>query len=185
MTQQPQRWHAGRILFALARYFDWQKNYLMPEYEIGGRADLVVITPALYLTEIEIKISVADWKNDQHKLKWRVAGVKSDWERNYIQKRRDLVSRFFYAIPETLENKIPALLPEGVGILVVRSGGRYGYDEVTPLREAVRRKSRKLPPEEFNAIMRTCYFRYWSAQFDIRRMVRDREQMNEIRRAHA
>jgi hypothetical protein len=187
-------WHSGRILNALARYFDWQRNTLMPEYEIGGRADLVVITPARYLTEVEIKITVADWKNDRFKAKWATEPEKAPnpgWEQfnqrifQNLQKRREHVSRFFYAIPETIERKIPDDLPEGVGVIVVRSSKDNGYDLVTVAREAVRRKSTKLSEEEFQSIMRTCYYRYWNVQWDMERLKRDNQRMRDLRRAHA
>lgn len=61
-------WHAGRMLFALARHFDWWSTKMITEFEIdGGRADLLLISKAGYATEIEIKISAKDWRIDQSK----------------------------------------------------------------------------------------------------------------------
>jgi hypothetical protein len=183
-------WHAGRILDALARYFDWRQNYIMPEYEIGGRADLIVLTRARYITEVEIKVSLADWRADRDKIKWAVApevGKNAGWQQfndqvfEGVKARRAHISRFFYAIPETLENRIPDNLPEGVGILVVRQGGhRYGYDAVDTIREAVRRKSTPMPLDEFNRMMITCYYRYWNTYHDLQRFRRDRRQIREL-----
>jgi hypothetical protein len=174
-------WHAGRILEALAHYFDWQRNFLMPEYEIGGRADLVVITRARYVTEVEIKISLADWRADRDKIKWRLDKVNSPVDKGYLSARRAHISRFFYAIPETLEHKIPADLPVGVGIIVVRDQqNRYGHDRIDVLREAVRRKSTPISEQEFNRIMLTCYHRYWHVLRNLQRSIRYREQIREM-----
>lgn len=154
----------------------------MPEYEIGGRADLIVLTRARYITEVEIKVSVADWKQDLKKPKWSQRPLSKDpfWDermREHLSNRRAHVARFFYAIPETLESKIPDGLPEGVGIIVVRQGGgKYGYDRVDTLREAVRRKSKPMSEAEFNGMMTTCYYRYWRTYHDLQRFRRDRRQ---------
>jgi len=56
-------WHQGRMLFALARYFDWSSQRMMSQFAIdGGIADLVFVSRAGYATEVEIKISLADWE---------------------------------------------------------------------------------------------------------------------------
>lgn len=100
-------WHQGRILFALARYFDYLTNRMMTQFFIdGGIADLVFVSRHGYATEVEIKISLADWNADLNKGKW-------DMERPHV-------ARFFYAIPETLETRIPPWVPRDAGILVCR-----------------------------------------------------------------
>jgi hypothetical protein len=187
-------WHAGRILEALAHYFDWQRNFLMPEYEIGGRADLVVITRARYVTEVEIKVTLADWRADAKKPKWSKKPPKVDhlpeWQRPYelqshenLLRRRAHVSRFFYAIPESLADKIPADLPEGVGIVVAYNDpnySRWNGDRVRILREAVRRKSTPMSEDELARLMVTCYYRYWNTFWDLKRLINHRRQVREM-----
>lgn len=142
------KWHAGRIICALARHFDWFQNQMMTEYFVdGGIADLVFITRAGYLTEIEIKTSLADWNVDQVKAKWK--------------KGRPHVSRFFYAIPEALADKVPAWVPAEVGIIVCFSPGPHSVDGCRVLREAARVRCKKIEDTKRQHINDRCYYRYW------------------------
>jgi len=142
--------HAGHILLALARYFNWFQNTMMPECWIdGGQADLVFVSRAGYVTEIEIKVSFSDWNSDCEKDKWK--------------RERPHVARFYYAVPETLSERVPAWLPDGAGILSV-SLGRHGRPTITPIREARRMKAAKITPEEIRHMHQRCYFRYWRSE---------------------
>jgi hypothetical protein len=143
-------WHAGRIFFALARYFDYLTNHMISQFTIdGGIADLVFISRAGYATEVEIKISMADWNADQQKDKWAA--------------ERPHIARFFYAIPETLEDRIPQWLPAHSGILVCRRSGKSGrnFDQVSEIRAATRRPARKLPDRYRAKIHELAYYRFW------------------------
>lgn len=147
-----QNWHAGRVLFALARYFDWWQQRLIPEFEIdGGRADLVVVSKAGYATEIEIKVSRGDWEADGEKLKW----MRTGWQRPHV-------ARFFYAVPAPLVAVMPAWVPRDAGVLSVRDGAP-GYDTVREHRAARRYTARKLTDDQLAQIERAYYYRYWRA----------------------
>jgi hypothetical protein len=56
---------------ALLHHFDWKAN---PCFFNSGllkwESDLLVISAAGYMTEVEIKTNWADWKNDPQKDKW-------------------------------------------------------------------------------------------------------------------
>lgn len=150
-------WHAGRILIAVTGYFDWWAHPMMTEFDIdGSKADLVFVSKAMYATEVEIKVSLADWNVDQKKPHWKM-------DRKYI-------SRFFYAIPETLENKIPDWIPDWVGIIVVFDRGLTKwntlpeYDGIRVVREAKRRRCEKVPIEMVNRMYQSCYYRFWRLQ---------------------
>lgn len=144
---KPRSWHAGRIMLALARYFDWSSQRMMSQMYIdGGIADLVFVSRAGYATEIEIKISVADWNADLKKMKWK--------------RDRPHVARFFYAIPETLESSIPAWLPDYAGVLIVRKSGS-GYDRVDERKAAVRRKALKMSDFDQAKMHESAYYRFW------------------------
>ena len=141
-------WNSDRIVAALASRF-WFNNTVMTEWEIdGGRADLVVISKALYLTEIEIKVTATDWKKDGKKIKWTTP-------------LRPHVARFFYCVPAFLVESAPPDLPEGVGILSIVTT-RRGYDRVREVRKAKRLKgSKKLTEKDVAAIYKASYFRFW------------------------
>lgn len=121
-------------------------------------ADLLVITPNDYATEIEIKRTRADWKADLQKKKW-AAGLP-DW-----------ISRFIYAVPEKLG--VPDWLPPKVGVIhitsdrgyvtckVVRAPGRFGFV--------------KVPPKVRAYLLNCAYQRYWE-----QRQGRLRDAVNKL-----
>lgn len=142
-----ERWHAGRILFALARHFDWWQNKLVTQFEIGGlREDLVVVSRSGYATVIEIKVSRADWLKDRYK-----------------NRGSEQISRFFYAVPRGVyEQGIPESVPPEAGIIVVRSGGTWnGFDGVREERAARRCKAKPLSAQQLASIERSYYYRFW------------------------
>lgn len=150
--------HSGHILLALARYFDWFVNTMMPEWEIdGGIADLVFVTKAGYVTEIEIKTTMSDWNADRDKRKWN--------------KPRPHIARFFYAVPESLAAIPPEWIPDWAGILAIHRGER-GYPWIHEVRPAKRLKAQKLAPSVVQHMFQRCYFRFWRAE-----LVRRRERM--------
>lgn len=144
-------WTSGRIRFALARYFNYLDHLMMTEWEIdGGIADMLFISRAGYATEIEIKISVSDWKADQNKGKF--------------DRERPHVARFFYAVPEELADKVPVTIPSYAGILIVRSGKGlkyHSFDQVREIRAAIRRKAQKISEQEITRLYRSAYYRFW------------------------
>ena len=144
---------AGHILRALAIYFDWGQNRLMPEWSMGGRAwdkrgasraDLIVLSKSRYLTEVEIKVTLADWNADRQKDKWSST------------RGREKVARFFYAIPPSLAERVPEWIPAGTGVLVVYPGG-----QVQELRTAKRIKTEPVSEATIQKMYEACYFRYW------------------------
>lgn len=152
------KWNAGRIMLACASYFKWIDNYMMPEFEFdGGRADLVFVTRSRYATEIEIKISLTDWNCDRDKAKWK--------------QRRPFVSRFFYAIPETLKDKIPDWVSADTGIIVCYEGKSRDFIRVA--RESKRVKANKVSEEYIRQMHLRCYYRFWLAELKRRRKFRE------------
>jgi hypothetical protein len=108
-------------------------------------ADLLVITPHGYATEVEIKVSRADWRADLAKEKWAF-GLPT-W-----------ISRFIYAVPASLG--IPEWVPPKCGVLhfdnrtlrVARAPGRIGKEKV---------------PDKVRAyLLHRTYIRYWTQQFE-------------------
>lgn len=76
-------------------------------------ADLIVLSKTGYLTEVEIKISMADWKADLSKTKWK----RTNYQDN-------LVKRFFYAAPAELAIRYAELqLPEFAGVISISDRG--------------------------------------------------------------
>ena len=148
-------WHAGHMLFALARYFNWWEQRMATEVELGSlREDLVVISRAGYVTVVEIKVTRSDWLKDRQKLR--------RWP-------SPLISRFFYAVPEPVfKQGIPDHVPSLAGLLVVNEGGNFrGYDSVHEQRPAFRMKAEKLSASRERAITQSFYYRFWRQQMEL------------------
>lgn len=157
---EPNLWSENRIVNALVSRY-WFNCTVMVEWEIdGGRADFVVISKSLYLTEIEIKITAEDWKNDMKKLKWS-AGRHRDKIAPNVTRLRPHVTRFFYCVPEFLVDQSPVNLGDDVGILSIVTN-RRGFDRVRLVRQAKRLKgAKKVPEKTIAAIYKASYYRFW------------------------
>ena len=96
----------------------WQRPSKMYE------ADLIYISPADFVTEIEIKITIEDFRNDFNKR---------------IFHSSPLVSRFYYAFPQELYKQHKAEINAAVkgiaGIVTVCSGMQTQFKTVAPKRK--------------------------------------------------
>ena len=91
---------------ALYRMLGRQQKYLIPGVFFAGcECDMLVVTKAGLMWEIEVKVTLADWRNDQHKRKWRVDQIPDARDRQWWQNERKKISRFYYAVPRELVKK--------------------------------------------------------------------------------
>lgn len=158
--------NAGLVEAAIRRHVDPRgANTLIPEAEIRWgagsrrgvyRADFVMITRSNYATELEVKVSLADWRKDLSKPKW--VGMP-DW-----------ITRFVYVVPQELG--MPEWVPAHAGIwhVVPTLIGGYTFDQARPKADAyaivVARAPHvlgreKLPNAVLGAWLRNLYYRYW------------------------
>lgn len=110
-------------------------------------ADLLALTRARYLSEIEIKVSLSDWKADPFKSKWR-AGFKQ-W---------DMIKSFWYAAPPKLAERhaeIEGLRP-GYGVIAVADNDIRVVKSPEPNRSA-----RKLTDAETLQLCRLGAIKAW------------------------
>ena len=101
---------AKEMELAIADSMDLRRNLLVPNVSWGMFAhecDLVVLTKAGRIWEIEIKVTVSDLKKDKLK---------------YHGHHDAKISRLYFAIPDYLEKYIEHI-PERAGIFIVGSGG--------------------------------------------------------------
>ena len=106
-AKKPGRLTTAEMEVALAHFLDYRTNLIVPNVHWGTNfheCDLLVVSRAGYLTEIEIKISRADLKAD--KKKWH-------------EHKGSQIKRLFFALPSYLENSID-LVPDRAGIILVR-----------------------------------------------------------------
>ncbi len=119
-----------------------------------GEVDLLVCSKTMYLTDIEIKLSLNDLRADFKKNKWKIwSGFTTDIKYHY------------YAIPEDLYDKAKIIIDEhqpNSGIIVVKRNGINTSCKV--VKKAVASKLAK-PMKEKNMInlARLAMFRYWRA----------------------
>lgn len=135
---------------ALARYINIRQNLVVPNVYWGfteHECDLLVLTKAGYLWEIEIKTSKADLLQDQKK------------RHGY---RSDKIKFLYFAIPEKLL-KHKALIPERAGIITLKMEKTvykpylYCYPERAPLLNV----NYKVTEEERFQIARLGAMRIW------------------------
>jgi hypothetical protein len=136
--------------------FSQRRNYLaIPNVSYGFlnyEADLLIISKAKYATEIEVKISMADWKRDRDK-------TKHKWSADPRIKYQ------YYACPYELALRYEELeLPMGWGVIgVCDPNASYGSPRgIKILKEATARElAKKITDKELLILARLACFRVW------------------------
>lgn len=158
--------------YYLAKTFDWRKNVIVPRVGWGmglHECDLLILSKLGYATEIEIKISKQDLKQD---LKKEHKHIDVDW----YGKNNDKIRFLYFAIPNKLENSIN-LIPENAGILIVNEGEEFNiYNRVKKLREAPKKSDYKFTEQERFNIARLGTMRIWNLKDKI---IKLKEDINE------
>jgi len=145
---------ADEIAYALTRPqgpFPYRRYVCVPNVswglDLAGEADVVALSGSGYLTEIEIKISVADFRRDAGKRKHRLPNGSA----------HGLVSAFYYAMPDTIWPKIEAEFPPHAGLILVDDEYRARVVIKAPARAC-----RKLRDDEREQLGRLGTMRYWT-----------------------
>jgi len=89
-----------------------------------GVPDVLAVTPDRKLLEVEVKISMADFKNDAKKRKFQP----------YWKDRRKVRKQQYYCMPAKLASVVTA--PEGWGLLSVDDGQCYGLRRISVVTKA-------------------------------------------------
>ncbi|VVB53324.1 Uncharacterised protein [uncultured archaeon] len=127
-------------------------------------SDLVCVSKAGWLTEVEIKVSASDWKNDRKKSKWQ---SEDDAVSEELYDRR--VRRFFFAAPLSLARRYQEFnIMLFAGVLgfsweeYQRTGSPYCVPRVEHIRPAKDLKgSRKVTDKELLTLSKLSSMRYW------------------------
>jgi hypothetical protein len=167
--------NAGLVEAAIRRHVDHRRNILIPEasirFGVGSargeyRADYIMVSQASYATELEVKVSVADWRRDLAKPK--LVGMP-DW-----------ITRFVYVVPEALG--LPEWVPAWAGIwhVVPALVGHYDFHQTRPRADGYAivvkrppcvRGREKLPNAVLGTWYRNLYYRYWEQRIDAQRRI--------------
>jgi hypothetical protein len=154
--------HSGEMEVILARYFDYRRNLIVPNISYGlhiHEVDLLVVTPAHYATEVEIKVSIADLKADLKKPHGH---------------RSNKIRLLYFAIPEELQIKATPLIPERAGLIVVRGNKTKSYFQAEVVKAPIVNKlARKLTDKEVNHVYELAAMRIWSLKEVVYRLKKD------------
>jgi hypothetical protein len=112
---------------AAMRWLRWDRKYPIAICErsprsVGfGQPDVLGVTKARYLIEIEIKRSMSDFRADATKLHRA--------NRHLYLKQQ--AKQFYYLVPGRMEEAVAAALPDWAGLMVLRKG-EYSVAVVKP-----------------------------------------------------
>lgn len=158
------KWTEERVATAIARtLFDWRRNVVVPNLSwgmgLGWEIDLGVLSDAGWLTEVEIKVSLADFKRDASKYRHQLEASPH---------AETKIRRKFFAMPHEINQKRFGYevrsdypLPEGCGLIVV-SGGPNGDSAKITQEATINPSARKLRPDEQRDMLRLGYIRFWA-----------------------
>ena len=111
---------------------------------VTHECDMLMVTKNYFLREIEIKVSVSDFKADFKK--------KHNHEGN--------IKQFYYAVPYYILDKIKDLVPEQAGIMVAVYENEHW--QLKRYKKAIDNKSATtIDEEKLNKIFRIGYLKYW------------------------
>jgi len=146
------RVNATDIEVAVAKYFNWRVNLIVPNVSWGffiHECDLLIVTKAGYCYEVEIKISRADLKADAKKRHGH---------------RSDRLRKLFFAIPGQMLSSID-LIPSHAGVFSVWAGG-YCKKE----REAQTLPAQPISESERFQVARLGTMRIWGLKQKVTRL---------------
>lgn len=150
------KWSESLIQAALAHFFNWRVNLVFPNVQPWSwECDILLVTRAMKLWEVEVKTSLGDWKADALKGKWS----HPNWSN---------ISRFYYAIPKTLlieEYGVwvpPTFVPEFAGLLTLEQ--HRDRVKVVEIRKPKTLGNYTLKPQKLTKLYRSAYFRYWATR---------------------
>lgn len=152
----PESLHSEKLMAqALLHHFDYRANKCFVNVHLmAWESDMLVVSQAGYMTEVEIKTSWADWKADAAKDKWGKLDLDRYWS---------LVKRFTYAVPGELYEKhgIPDNLRPEHGVLVL-TPRKYGkIPKVQVVREAkINPKAKPLGWERMQSLYISTYYKH-------------------------
>lgn len=153
-------WTEASIAKALANsdMFHYRKHFVCVPNLTGlmmWEADFIACTHSGYLTEVEIKVSASDWRNDKLKDKWKpniYGQPRMGWRH---------IKNFYYCAPMELAKRWEEFgIPEYAGVLGVHT--RNEYTRVDIIRPATPRKPvEKLSDKDMQALARLTAIRIW------------------------
>ena len=156
-----------RMEMELSKFFNRHQNIIVPnvywglnfKYEI----DLLVLSQSLYATEIEIKISKSD--------------IKQDLNKSCYAHKSNRIKKFFYAVPDYLENC--KYLPTDCGLIVVKKINHLRYKCIIKRAPRLNKNARKFTESEYIKLLKLSYHRMWCAKESFYRIKHENKNSKE------
>ena len=100
----------------LLEYFDIKKNIIVPNVTrrsglVSFECDMLILSKSNYATNIEIKVTAADLKND--KKKKHICAIDTRSFKRYYKP----IKYFYYAVPSKIIDKALKQIPEFAGLI--------------------------------------------------------------------
>ena len=105
----------GFIKACVAPWLRYNRQCLMVCFErdlgyfVSGQPDILAISKEHFVIEVEVKVSVSDFRKDKKKRKWEMEG--GGFLRN--------VRQFYYAVPKNMVEKIKDDIPRSCGLMAI------------------------------------------------------------------
>ena len=157
------------IQLALSYRHVYKGQLVVPNVSMSwGECDLLAVSLAGYVTEYEVKISIADLKREWKKQRWNPGSFR--WRDNAYEMFYETVKFYWIAVPAHLVAKAQPLIPDHIGAGLISVGEKNDFggafrgwrvlDEVH--RPRVNRKAKALTSEQRIALGRKGMMRYWN-----------------------
>ena len=118
---------------------------------IEWEADLFVITKAGRINEVEIKVSIADFRADAKKDKW----IKPSINKRF----NETINCFYYAMPIEIYDKVKNEIPDFAGVITYNHENKVA----SIIKKAkINRAAKSATTDEKLKLARLLNFRYWN-----------------------
>ena len=162
-----------QISLVLSTRHDLRQEMLIPNVSWGlvswGECDLLSVSNAGYITEYEIKLTLADFKREWRKKRWVGIVENPEIDSIYARDFRKMVKSYYIVVPKKLTEKITPLIPEQIGAGIIEILEERAWkdaplhrwaNEVKPA--VANRKAGKLTDEQRIRLGYWAAMRYWN-----------------------
>lgn len=139
--------NAKFIRARVASWLRYERQCPIISFERGlstfSRPDILAVTKTRHLVEVEVKVSLADFRHDAKKHKWRL------YNRPMIH-ADERPRQFYFAVPEEMEEAAAGELRDSAGLLSVAKGGKVSVS----VRAPTNKESPRLPLRDLIEMVR-------------------------------
>lgn len=129
-------------------------------------SDLLIIHESGWTWEIEIKVSVSDFRREFTKKAGKHRRIQEGkWtEKGYFSHEREsLIRKFFFAMPVDVYEKVKDQVPDYAGVILLDPAKKDGWGRLRPwiAKKAKDLPARRATPEDRAKMKESVYYRYW------------------------